>query len=120
MITDETRAAATPGDFAEDRLSYVLPDFTRVSWVSDSARHVWEPRIQRIGAAWAELEWRSVAAGVRRCALTSVSADHLVTRSAAWAAHGLSMMPIAVSGYRRLATRAPQWRHASASLSSIA
>ena len=53
MITDETRAAATPGDFAEDRLSYVLPDFTRVSWVSDPARHVWEPRIQRIGAAWA-------------------------------------------------------------------
>ena len=84
--------------FRHDRLGHVLPDFTRISWVSDQARAVWEPRISRIGAAWAEIEWRSVASGLRRCALTSVSSEQLVQRSAEWAAHGLSAMPVAMSG----------------------
>ena len=50
------------------RLDFRLPEFTRYAWVSDAARQVWAPRIERIGAAWAEIEWRSVAAGVRPCA----------------------------------------------------
>ena len=28
-----------------ERLDFTLPDFTRVSWVSDDARDVWEPRL---------------------------------------------------------------------------
>ncbi len=81
-----------------DRLRYVLPDFTRLSWVSDSARATWEPRIWRIGTAWNEIEWRSILAGIRRCALTSVGADRLVPRSTEWAGQGLSTMPVAMSG----------------------
>lgn len=89
----------SPADvFRRDRLTHVLPDFTRVSWVSDRARGVWEPRVSRIAAAWADLEWRSVATGMRRCALTSVSSEQLVSRSAAWAEAGLSTMPVAMSG----------------------
>ena len=42
--------------FQNSRLSYVLPDFTRLSWVSDDARAVWEPRLSRIGAAWNAVE----------------------------------------------------------------
>ena len=84
--------------FARDRLTHVLPDFTRISWVGDRARSVWEPRIQRIGLAWSEIEWRSVIAGIRKCALTSVPADQLVPRSSAWAGHGLSTMPVAMAG----------------------
>ena len=84
--------------FRGDRLKHVLPDFTRISWVSDAARAVWEPRLGRIGTAWAELEWRSVASGLRRCALTSVSSEHLVQRTTDWAAGGLSAMPVAMSG----------------------
>jgi hypothetical protein len=76
----------------------VLPDFTRVGWVSDRAREAWQPRITRIGSAWSEIEWRSVACGIRRCALTSVPSDQLVVRSAEWAANGLSTMPVAMSG----------------------
>ncbi|HWB29867.1 MAG TPA: methionine biosynthesis protein MetW [Vicinamibacterales bacterium] len=96
IATPRTSAAA--GDFHADRLPYVLPDFTRVSWVSDQARAVWEPRIARIGSAWAALEWRSIGAGMRRCALTSIAADRLVEHSTEWAAHGLSTMPVAMSG----------------------
>ncbi len=84
--------------FREDRLPHVLPDFTRLSWVNDWARGVWEPRIARIGSAWAEIEWRSVASGIRRCALTSIPSDQLILRSTEWAASGLSMMPVAMSG----------------------
>ena len=84
--------------FRRDRLTHVLPDFTRISWVSDRARAVWEPRIFRIGRAWADLEWRSVESGIRRCALTSVSSEQLVDRSAEWAARGLSTMPVSMSG----------------------
>ena len=100
-MTGETAQAtvnAAEKAFELDRLQYVLPDFTRVSWVSDSARAVWEPRIHRIGQAWSQIEWRSVVAGKRRCALTSVWAEQLVPRSMEWAAHGLSMMPVATSG----------------------
>jgi SAM-dependent methyltransferase len=84
--------------FQRDRLPHVLPDFTRISWVNDRAREIWQPRLARIGHAWAELEWGSVESGIRRCALTSVSSDQLVLRSADWAGRGLSMMPVAMSG----------------------
>src|SRR4029453_10011851 len=93
-----TRSQAATDAFRRDRLAHVLPDFTRLSWVNDRARSVWEPRITRIGSAWAEIEWRSVECGIRRCALTSVASDQLVLRSMEWAARGLSMMPVAMSG----------------------
>ena len=69
-MTAEVTPVASPSidAFQRDRLSYVLPDFTRISWVSDKARATWEPRIQRIGNAWSEIEWRSVLSGRRRCA----------------------------------------------------
>jgi hypothetical protein len=89
----------TPAEaFRRDRLGYVLPDFTRASWVGDRARAVWEPRISRIGAAWAAIEWRSVIAGIRPCALTSVPADQLIARTAEWAGYNLATMPVAMSG----------------------
>ena len=84
--------------FELDRLAHVLPDFTRVSWVSDRARGVWEPRISRIGTAWSQIEWQSVVSGIRRCALTSVSSEQLVPRTGVWAGHGLSAIPVAMSG----------------------
>jgi hypothetical protein len=94
--------------FRRDRLPYVLPDFTRVSWVSDRAREVWEPRVSRIGAAWGEIEWQSIVQAVRRCALLSVPPEQLVARSAAWAVRELSTMPVAISattaGYSNTAT----------------
>ena len=50
-MTAEATPVASPSidAFQRDMLSYVLPDFTRISWVSDKARATWEPRIQRIG-----------------------------------------------------------------------
>ena len=81
----------------EDRLGYVLPDFTRISWVSDEARATWEPRISRISRAWATIEWRSVCLGVRLCGLTSVPAERMIEAAGEWAANDLAMLPVAMS-----------------------
>lgn len=46
-----------------------MREFTRVMWASDRARAVWEPRVQAIQRAWANVELESVRAGVRQVAL---------------------------------------------------
>ncbi len=81
-----------------ERLDFTLPDFTRVSWVSDDARAVWEPRLGRVTAAWIEIEWRAVAAGVRRCAIATSAPETLPALGHTWAEHGLSAVPIEMIG----------------------
>lgn len=59
------------------RLPFRLKEFTRCSWVSDPARELWEPRLQRISTCLNELQRLSVQAGMRRCALLSTNSDEL-------------------------------------------
>ena len=73
------------------RLDFRLPEFTRFAWVSDQARAIWAPRIARIQTAWAEIEWRSVATGVRPCAHTIVDPGALPALTARMAEHGLEV-----------------------------
>lgn len=92
------------------RLDFVLPDFARVAWTSDVARDVWEARIERVVAAWLEIEWRAVVAGERRCAIATVSPEALVARGAQWAEHGLTPVALellGVSGQMYSATPTP-------------
>lgn len=94
-----------------DRLDFELPEFVRISWVSDPARALWEPRLQAITRAWREIEWRTVAEGVRRCAVTSVSPEQLIETSAACAGAGLTTLPFVMEGvsgasYSNRATKA--------------
>ena len=47
MIAGAFTNPPSPMDvFRRDRLKHVLPDFTRISWVSDAARAAWEPRLE--------------------------------------------------------------------------
>lgn len=57
----------------DERLNFALPNFLRLSWVSDRAREVWTPRLKRIIAAWGLMERESVLHGVRKCALEKSS-----------------------------------------------
>jgi SAM-dependent methyltransferase len=95
------------------RLDFVLPDFTRVAWVSDRARAVWEPRLTRIITAWSEIEWRSVLEGVRSCAVTSATPEQFLKVGAVWAENGLNALPVemlALSGQPYDATgRRPEY-----------
>ena len=61
----------------QDRLDFILPPFTRVSWVSDAARDVWGPRLERVRAVGREMAWRSVADGVRPCAILMAPAEQV-------------------------------------------
>ena len=81
-----------------DRLDFRLPDFTRTSWTSDAAHATWEPRLHRIGRAWAEVEWRSVVAGARRCHLARVAPEELPARTSTYGRHGLSVMALGLEG----------------------
>ena len=93
-----------------ERLDFALPDFTRVSWVSDGARETWQPRIRSIGAAWDEIEWRSIISGVRDCCITVVTPEEYIEHAGKWAKLGLSTLPIeiqALSSYSYSATNAP-------------
>jgi hypothetical protein len=71
-------------DSLGDRLSFSLPDFLRLSWVSDQAREVWKPRIKAIVATWGMMERESARYGLRRCALAkSLSQDGILADASA-------------------------------------
>jgi uncharacterized protein len=76
----------------------VMPDFKRVAWVSDRARAVWQPRLRRIAAAWSQIEWLSVAAGLRAAAVTTLSPGLFVERARTWTSAGLAALPLSVHG----------------------
>jgi len=76
----------------------LLPDFTRVSWVSELARQTWKPRFERIAKAWNEIGWRSVSAGLRAVFLTAVKLEDLPRQTADWCDHGLASLPLAFEG----------------------
>lgn len=72
-----------------------VPGFIRLAWVSEQARAAWELRLARIAAAVDELEWRSVAAGLRRCALASTRRSDVRDLQARLAEHGLTSKALA-------------------------
>jgi hypothetical protein len=78
------------------RLGFVLPEFTRWSWVSETARSTWEPRIERIKQAWLSLEWLSVANDVRDCALIWLPPDTLSTFTPQWEFASLSAIQLQI------------------------
>lgn len=93
-----------------NRLEFVLPDFSRLAWTSDAAREIWEPRVTGVVSAWLEIEWRAVVAGVRRCAIATLSPENFVTLGPRWAELGLTAVPlelVGVSGQIYSATPTP-------------
>ena len=85
-------APAATGGIAADRLDFALHDFTRVSWVSQETRAVWGGRVQRLRDVWPAIEWRSVADGVRACALLPDGT------TGQWAGDGLEARSVEGSG----------------------
>jgi hypothetical protein len=77
-----------------DRLPFRLPDFTRYAWVSDQARECWEPRLRRIVNMLQELEWRTIVAGNRRCALRSIPTEQLDEVREQLVCHGIGIEPL--------------------------
>src|SRR5690349_4509351 len=58
-----------------------LPYFLRTLWVSEHARQNWETKLTEFVESWRQIEWISVAFGVRPCALIFVSQRELASLS---------------------------------------
>jgi SAM-dependent methyltransferase len=84
-----------------ERLDFTLPDFARLSWVSEPAQQVWGPRLGRIARAWSDVEWLSVDAGVRHCCLTRLPVQGLLSQVSRWARRGLTAAPLRLEGSAR-------------------
>jgi hypothetical protein len=82
-----------------ERLDFALPPFTRITWVSDAAKQVWEPRLNSIISAWLDIERLSVAAGLRRCSITLASSATLVAEAGRWLKCGLCILPIELESF---------------------
>jgi SAM-dependent methyltransferase len=98
LLESADARTAKPTAGAMQRLGFTLHDFTRVAWVSDRARETWAPRLERIGTAWAEIEWRSVLAGVRSCGVTMASPEEFLAQAPRWAEAGLGSLPVEMVG----------------------
>lgn len=81
-----------------ERLDFIIPDFTRLSWVSDRAQAVWEPRFNKIKEAWSKIEWLSVVCGLRSCCITIASPKNFLNRAEEWIKHGLTALPLDIQG----------------------
>lgn len=75
-------------------LNFNLPETVRFAWASDAVRTVREPMIRKVRQAWMGIEWRSVCAGVRRCAMPQVFQSDFVSLSGAAARSGLTVIPL--------------------------
>lgn len=89
MSDEPRRPAGVP-----DRLPFRLHDFTRLAWVSDPAREVWEPRVRRVAAMLPELELRTIEGGGRRAALRVVAEGELGSLRAELSRRQLAMLPL--------------------------
>lgn len=79
----------------------MLPDFTRIAWVSPKAQTVWGQRVSRVSRAWEQIERLSVLDGLRSSALQNV-APHALPALSAWASsvglHVVLLERVGVSG----------------------
>jgi hypothetical protein len=85
---------------AESELA-TLPEFTRLEWVSERARLIWQERLSACAKAWFELEWLSVVHGHRSCSLLFLSLRDMATFPARAAAFGLAVLPIQPASQNR-------------------
>jgi hypothetical protein len=94
----ERQNGPAPISHARSATPDAMPDFKRVAWVNDRARAVWEPRLRRIAAAWTEIAWLSVPAGLRACAVVTLAPGLFVQRAHAWAGLGFGALPLSMHG----------------------
>jgi SAM-dependent methyltransferase len=79
-----------------DRLGFKLPNFTRISWVSDTARSTWEPRLRRVAEVWLDIQWLAILSGIRRCSLALVPPWYFATRAEKWSERDLDALLVGV------------------------
>jgi hypothetical protein len=94
------------------RLPFVLPGFTRTSWVSDRAREVWEERLKNAARAWRKIELESVQEGLRPAGLFPMRPEDFARRELEARERGLAIKTVAQvrrqASYSVVTTRAKE------------
>jgi len=81
-----------------DRLNFRLPEWSRMAWVSEEAKFVWEPRMKKIQIMWEDVAKESVYHGLRSSILTTVGPEKLVDCVKEAAAKGFVAVPLSQQG----------------------
>ncbi len=66
----------------------------RVTWSSSSAESVWGPRLEAIHETWQKVEWLSVLAGLRACAVVHVDPEALPNLAGRLARSAVMAIPL--------------------------
>lgn len=59
------------------RLDFQLPEWTRVIWNSQAIRNNWEQRVNRVSRAFADIERKTVTAGIKPSCLINLSPEEI-------------------------------------------
>jgi hypothetical protein len=72
-------------------LDFSLPHFFRHAWTSDRARRHWEPRIHAVAIAVSEIQWLTVANGIRQCGIVRLNTRELRIKRGDFKERGLNL-----------------------------
>lgn len=78
------------------RADFTMPDFGRLVWANDTVRDRHAPALNEIARVWSDVQWRSVDAGLRRCAQLVVYADSYASQVEQARKHGLKTVVLRV------------------------
>ena len=94
---------------AIERLNFSLPPFVRIAWVSDRARRVWDPLIDRIRRSRIEVAVHSVVSGLTAATIDAPDNEKLLIHRLA-SDRGLRIVQIESRHGSGLATVRPSWK----------
>lgn len=78
-----------------NRLNFLLPDWTRIIWVSEEAKNVWLPRINLISSCFQDLEQKLVFAGHKPANLTSLPHNVFIDKQISLSKTEFRLVPLA-------------------------
>jgi len=76
-------------------LPFTMPRFRRHAWVNDDAKHLWEPRMNRIASCAVAVDVAIVKEKLQKCGIVSITASELHTFIRTTITGGLAAMPVA-------------------------
>lgn len=90
------------------RLDFAVDEFTRIIWVSDKARSIWEPKISSVSQMYQKLEIAAVHAGIKPASLLTCTPNDYVELSFTVSQVGLVALPVDIVNIGELYSNATQ------------
>jgi hypothetical protein len=78
-----------------NRLNFILPDWTRIIWVSENAKSVWQNKIYAASNAFQKIEEEAVYAGMKPANLTTLSHSDFIKKQITLSNSEFRLIPLA-------------------------